>query len=318
MPHDCSAYMEYWRYFSQRQQATGGSADTVVTTTRPSHCVSNSCSSPGELAEVQSQAWRSERWENAFSLSKWRSGKGTMSKNPAAAEPGKGESKHHGGPPVHQRHLVSFNNANDFSRNRMVKPLQAPTLMTFLNWNKTQMFYLCISLQTSLRSQGRVWLGSISPPENVESNPICPSSFLHQRCRLVHGRLCKGGPKHRLRLFVCVFILARLSGLSDKTVKWSVPENQPCTIWWEKKKPNCYIHNHLYSFLGVGGHQGCVDTGLSLTNLMLLFLISVYDCGHRFSPTSKRVQIFKPQQPLVLPTLSICKYPQHICILKSE
>lgn len=79
-----------------------------------------------------------------------------------------------------------------------------------------------------------------------------------------------------------------------------------------RKKKTTVIYNQLYSFLGVGGTKR-VNTGLGLTNLMLLFLISVYDCikcGHMFYPNLKRVQILKTKQPLVLPTLSICKYPQ--------
>lgn len=144
--------------------------------------------------------------------------------------------------------LCPFTNANDFSLSGMVKHLQA-TRMTFTNLNKTKMFYLYVSLQTSLHSLKDA--SDSAPSLCQKSNPVCLSSSLHQRCRLVHGRLCNGGPRHRLRLFVCVFLLARLSGLSDKTVKWSVPENQPCTIWWGKKKT--VIYNQLYKFLGVGG-----------------------------------------------------------------
>ena len=48
--------------------------------------------------------------------------------------------------------LCPFNNANAFSLNGMVKHLLAPTRMTFMSVNKTKMFYLYVSLQTSLHS----------------------------------------------------------------------------------------------------------------------------------------------------------------------
>lgn len=100
------------------------------------------------------------------------------------------------------------------SLNGMVKHLQAPARMTFMNLDKTKMWYLYAFLQTSLLSLKDVSESAPSLSARrclVKSHLsfVIPSSAL-QACTW---------PRHRLRLFVCVFILARLSGLNDKTVK---------------------------------------------------------------------------------------------------
>lgn len=79
------------------------------------------------------------------------------------------------------------------------------------------------------------------------------------------------------------------------------------------RKKKTLIYNQLYYFLGGGGHQGRVNTGLGLTTLMLLsdsrlWLFQMW--SQVLSNFKKGPNFSIALQPLVLPTLSICKYPQ--------
>lgn len=88
--------------------------------------------------------------------------------------------------------------------------------VTFTNLHKLQMLYLHVS-PTSLQSKGQIWLRSLTcASENVKSrlSLVVPSPALRAPTWPTRQR----GPRQRLRLFVCVFISARFSVLSDETV----------------------------------------------------------------------------------------------------
>lgn len=163
------------------------------------------------------------------------------------------------------------------------------------------------------QSKGQIWLPPSLPLPDVFGNVksrlsfAVPSSAL-QACTWPS---LQRGPRHRRRLFVCAclfrppFLFSAIKLLHEVCLKTN------CVLSDEEK--NCYIQS-IVLFLGGGGHQGHVqywtrfnylDASVSDSRLWLYQMwsqvLSNFKKGPHFSIA---------QQPLVLPTLSICKYPQ--------
>lgn len=83
------------------------------------------------------------------------------------------------------------------------------------------MFYLCVSLQTSSHTLKDASDSAPSLCQKMSSQipSVLCHSFIGAAGLYMAVSVTVGPDTDSDRLFVCVFILARLSGLSDKTVK---------------------------------------------------------------------------------------------------